>query len=251
MAKDFLPIFTMTKWRGETERYAGRISRLTIATPDVNAQLKRFPGLLSFCPSPEMSVKHRGLVYTNQLYGSAIEVLRSIQLLWAEGHFLCAGHCVRLLYEIAGGLRHFQTKVLERSMKSEQDAKEADAKLQNLMLATNAPIRLPAGIEERYKVISSNAFVQAGEAHTTGFEREYGFLCDISHPTFMHFGLYTLHWDHSWSNTINVEEIHNILERITKAAEDGARNIESAMVEIYDACVPDIETAIARTGAKK
>ena len=251
MTHEFVPIIASTKWRGETERYAGRISRLTVTTPEVIAQIKRFPGILGFVPAPAVSVKYRGLIYANQLYGSAGEVLRSAQLLWAEGHFLCAGHCARLLYEIVGGFRHFQKKVLLRSQLSELDAKEADEKLQNLLLATNAPIRLPAGIEENYKIISVANFIESAEARSPGFKAEYDFLCDISHPTYMHNYLYTLHFDHSWSNPLFVEEIHKTLERITKAAEDGVKYIVEAIAEIYNDCVPDIEKAIAESSAKE
>lgn len=250
MTHEFVPIIASTKWRGETERYAARMGRLTVKTQKVIAQFKRFPGMLNFVPTPAISVKYRGLIYTNQLYGSADEALRSAQLLWDEGHFLCAGHCIRLLYETVGGFRHFQKKVLLRSQRSEQEAKQADEKLQNLMLATNAPILLPAGIEEKYKIVSVANFIEQAEAYSPGFKAEYDFLCDISHPTFMHQYLYHLRYDHSWSNPLFVEEVHKTLERIVQTAEDGVAYVAEAVAEIYNDCVPDIEKAIAESSAK-
>ena len=60
MEKDWVPILTRTKWRGETERYAERVASLTLVNATIVEQSKRFPGLLHFAPTPEVSVKHRG-----------------------------------------------------------------------------------------------------------------------------------------------------------------------------------------------
>ncbi len=221
-----------------------RVASLTMVNATIIEQSKRFPGLLRFAPTPEVSVKHRGLIYTNQLLGSAVEVLGSVQLLWAHGHFLCAGHCIRLLHEILGALRHFQQKVLARAGRSEEDARAADEKLQRLMLATNSEVLLPAGIKEHYKVVSVQSLIDAGEAKRTGFQETYDFLCDISHPTFMHLTLYQLQWDPSWSNELSVAEIHRTLERLASVLEEDIREIGEAVFEIYDGCVPAIEEAV-------
>ena len=74
-----------------------------------------------------------------------------------------------------------------------------------------------------------------------GFMAMYEFLCDISHPTYMHNFFCLLTLDMSWSNDQNAREMHRILEMVTKAAEMAIGGISTAMIEIYDECVPDLE----------
>src|SRR5689334_10373807 len=95
-------MFSRTKWPLETATYSGRITSLTLVTPEVEAQLKRFPGLLRRYPGDLVAVKHRMLIFANGTLSSASELLRSVRLLSKEGHYLAAGHCIRLLFEVWG-----------------------------------------------------------------------------------------------------------------------------------------------------
>lgn len=238
---EFVP--SCARWKDETAPYVDRMAKLRVATDDVFSQSERFPGLLSFVPAPQISVKHRGIIYANQLLGSAVEILASTQLLWTHGHFLCGGHCIRLLLEVQGALLFFQKKILERSLRSDDEARAADEKLQRLMLATNAPMKLPIDASE-LKVVNVNEFIAAGERERSDFQADYDFLCDLSHPTLLHMEMYRLRWDASWSNPIYVEEIHNVLERLARSSEFAVTGIASTYVEIYRKCIPDIEKAV-------
>jgi len=57
-------MFSRTKWQAETVKYTGRIAALMLVTPEVEAQLKRFPGLLRK-PDDLIAVKHRMLIFAN------------------------------------------------------------------------------------------------------------------------------------------------------------------------------------------
>jgi hypothetical protein len=48
----------------------------------------------------------------------------------------------------------------------------------------------------------------------------------------------------SWSNDHNAREMHRILEKVTKAAEMAIGGISTAMIKIYDECVPDLEDCV-------
>jgi hypothetical protein len=228
-------MFSRTKWQAETAKYTGRIAALILVTPEVEAQLKRFPGLLRK-PDDLIAVKHRMLIFANHSLSSACELLLSVKLLWKEGHHLAAGHCIRL---------YAQASVLKKAAESSESAAIADARLQRLLLGTNSGPLLPAGMQEDIHVINVMDFVRAGETAVQGFTAMYEFLCDVSHPTYMHSFLYWLEVDASWSNDHNAREMHRILEKVTKAAEMAIGGISTAMIEIYDECVPDLENEIA------
>ncbi len=99
-------------------------------------------------------------------------------------------------------------------------------------------------MQEDIHVINVMDFVRAGETAVQGFTAMYEFLCDVSHPTYMHSFLYWLKVDASWSNDHNAREMHRILEKVPKAAEMAIGGISTAMIEIYDECVPDLEKEI-------
>jgi hypothetical protein len=158
---------------------------------------------------------------------------------------LAAGHCIRLLFEVWGSLLYAQASVLKKAAESSESAAIADARLQRLLLGTNSGPLLPAGMQKDIHVINVMDFVRAGETAVQGFTAMYEFLCDVSHPTYMHSFLYWLKVDASWSNDHNAREMHRILEKVTKAAEMAIGGISTAMIEIYDECVPDLEKEIA------
>jgi hypothetical protein len=114
-------------------KYTGRIAALMLVTPEVEAQLKRFPGLLRK-PDDLIAVKHRMLIFANHSLSSACELLLSVKLLWKEGHHLAAGHCIRLLFEVWGSLLYAQASVLKKAAESSESAAIADARLQKLCL---------------------------------------------------------------------------------------------------------------------
>ena len=197
-------------------------------------------------PSDLVAVEHRMLIFANHSLSSATELLSSVKILWGEGHHLAAGHCIRLLFEVWGSLLYAQTSVLKKAAELSESAAIADTRLQRLLLGTNSRPTLPAGMQEEIKVINVMEFVRAGEAAVPRFKAIYEFLCDISHPTYiMHTFFYWLTRDMSWTNDLYAHEMHRIWEELTKAAEMAARGISSAMIEIYDKCMPDIEKETA------
>ena len=103
---------------------------------------------------------------------------------------------------------------------------------------------LPAGMQEEIKVINVMEFVRAAEAAVPGSRAMYDFLCDISHPTYMHMYFFMLTRS-SWSNELCARETHRILEEVIKAAEMTVKGISAAVIEIYKECLPDIEKEIA------
>jgi hypothetical protein len=98
---------------------------------------------------------------------------------------------------------------------------------------------------EEIKVINVMEFIRAGETAVYGFEEKYKFLCDISHPTYMHSFFTWLTFDPSWSNELYVHEVHRILERVTETVEMAIRGIVAVIVAIYDDCIPNLEKVIA------
>src|ERR1700737_1938763 len=63
-------MFSRTKWQAETAKYTGRIAALMLVTPELEAQLKRFPGLLRK-PDDLIAVNHRILIFANHSLSSA------------------------------------------------------------------------------------------------------------------------------------------------------------------------------------
>src|SRR5262245_47994853 len=131
-------MFSRTKWLLETAKYTSRMTALTLVTPEVEAQLKRFPGLLRNRPDDLVAVKHRMLIFANNSLSSACELLLSVTLLSKEGHYLAAGHCSRLLFELWGSLLYAQTSVLKKATGSSEGLAIADNRLQKLLLGTNS-----------------------------------------------------------------------------------------------------------------
>jgi hypothetical protein len=238
-------MFSRTKWQAETANYTSRVADLILVTPEVEVWLKRFPGLLRNRPSALVAVKHRALIFANHSLSSASELLLSVKLLWSNGHHLAAGHCIRLLFEIWGSLLYAQASVLKKAMESSESAAIADGRLQKLMLGTNSRPLLPAGMKDEINVVNVMEFVRSGEAAIKDFKSIYEFLCDISHPTYMHSFFYWLTLDLSWSNDLNTSEMHRILEELTRAAEKVVRGISRAIIEVYDECIPDLEREVA------
>src|SRR6266481_6995036 len=137
-----------------------------------------------------------------------------------------------------------QASVLKKAAESSVSVAIADARLQRLLLGTNSGPLLQAGMQEDIHVINVMDFVRAGETAVQGFTAMYEFLCDVSHPTYMHSFLYWLRVDASWSNDHNAREMHRILEKVPKAAEMAIGGTSTVMIEIYDECVPDLEKEI-------
>jgi hypothetical protein len=81
-----------------------RIEALCLLTGALTDELANFPGRLSFQPTDAGSVRHRSLIFTNQMLTSASELLGSIKLLRSNARFLAAAHCIRLLFELWGAL---------------------------------------------------------------------------------------------------------------------------------------------------
>jgi hypothetical protein len=243
-------MFPRTQWQTEVTEYTARLAALILVTPEVEAQLNRFPGLMGRYSSDLVAVKHRTLIFANHSLSSANELLQSVKLLWTEGHHLAAGHCVRLLFEVWGSLLFAQTSVLKKAAESAEGATTADARLQKLLMGTNSRPLLPAGMLEEIKVIHVGKFKEAGEMAAPGFKATYAFLCDISHPTYMHSFFYWLTLDSAWTNQLWAQEMHRIWDELIKAAERAVGGICAGMIEIYDDCLPDIEKGIASSAPK-
>lgn len=175
------------------------------------------------------------LILTNQLLASGNELLSSIQLLWRSGHFLAGAHCIRLLFEIWGMILYAQGKVLRKA--DEGDPETADERLQRLLLGTSSAPLLPAGITDHIPAINVMEFIRAGEEAMGDFEKNYKLLCDVSHPTIMHFDFISLRCDGSWANDIYAKEAHRILDAVVRTAEMAVKGIKSDAVTIYEACV--------------
>ncbi len=238
-------MFSRTRWKEEITEYTTRLTALILVTPEVEAQLKRFPDLMGRYSSDLIAVKHRTLIFANHSLSSASELLLSVKLLWGKGHHLAAGHCIRLLFEVWGSLLYAQASVLKKAAESSESAGIADTRLQKLLMGTNSRPLLPAGMKEEIGVIRVAKFKEAGEMAASGFKATYNFLCDISHPTYMHSFFYWLTLDPAWTNQLWAREMHRIWDELIKAAETAVRGICSAMIEIYDKCIPDIEKEIA------
>ncbi|HEY5828995.1 MAG TPA: hypothetical protein VIV01_11590 [Hyphomicrobiaceae bacterium] len=238
-------MFSQKKWKEETATYVSRISKLAVVDTELEDVLRRFPGLMRRYPNDKVAVKHRLLIFANQSMQSATEVLRSVQLLTVEGHFLAAGHCIRLLHEVWGSLLYARAKVLTKAEESGEGAAIADARLQRLLLGTNSRPLLPAGMREEINKINVMEFIREAEAAVAGFAETYEFLCDISHPTYMHWYFHQITYDFSWSNDLKVAEVNRILELVTSAAEKAVSGVRAAVCEIYLQSLPDIEAEVA------
>jgi hypothetical protein len=82
-------------WATELEPYGTRINALGALFDDIAFQMKRFPGLLSFRPTPAGVVMHRALIKTNETVASAQELWSSLVLLWNHGLLLATWNCGR------------------------------------------------------------------------------------------------------------------------------------------------------------
>ncbi len=238
-------MFSQTKWKDETAAYRNRVAVLAVVDKELADVLRRFPGLMQRYPSEKVAVKHRILIFANQSMESSTEILKSVQLLMTDGHFLAAGHCIRLIHEVWGSLLYAEAKVLAKSEESEESATVADARLQRLLLGTNSGPLLPAGMKEEINKINVMEFIREGEAAVQGFTETYEFLCDISHPTYLHWFFHRITYDFSWSNHLKVAEVSRILELVTSAAEKAVLGIRAAIREIYLRSLPDIEAEVA------
>jgi len=225
----------LTSWRLEIQRYNARIAVLQLTTNEIKEQLNRFPGLLSFQPTPAGAVRHRMLILTNERLMSSTHLIDSIQLLWRSAHFLAAAHCLRLLFEVWGSLIYARARVVA---KIANDPQTADARLQKLLLGTKSAPVLPAGLTDHISVINVMEFIRAGDEAVSNFENSYNFLCDVSHPTFMHSDFHLLTYDGSWANPLYAKEAHRILEQVTATAEMAVAGIELQVRTIYQECVP-------------
>ena len=230
-------------WQQETAKYSDRIAPLTLLTKELGEELKRFPGMLSFQPTDAGSVRYRALIFISHSLSSAAELLTSIQFLWSHTHFLAAAHCIRLLYELWGSLIYAQAKVV-RKLAVAGGTEVANERMRKLSLGTKSGPLLPAGITDRITVINVMDFVRAGEEAEPGFEETYNLLCDVSHPSFMHFYIRSLTVDGSWANQVFAKEAHRILERITASSEKAVAGIELQARTIYQECLPDLMAEI-------
>ena len=113
------------------------------------------------------------------------------------------------------------------------------------MLGTNTAPQLPAGLEGPIEVVSVANFVEAAEKAMPGFEKNYKFLCDFSHPTFMHSFCNRARFDFSWQKENGPEELHHIMDRVVKCAESAVGGIKTSAFKVYTECVPAIEAEIA------
>lgn len=80
--------------------------------------------------------------------------------------------------------------------------KIADARLTKLLLGTKSFPLLPAGITEEIPVINVMEFIRSTYVASSDAEVTYNFLCDASHPTFMHYTFCSLTIDGAWMNDV-------------------------------------------------
>jgi len=199
----------------------------------------QMPRGLTLQASAKAKLKYRAVIYLHQNIASGREILQSLKLLWSHGHFLVAAHSVRLLYEIWAALLFMEGKVL-RPVEEGKDIPEADALLQRLMLGTNTECQLPAGLTQRYEVIHIGKMKKVARDVVADFNETYDFLCDVSHPTFLHDNFHLAEYDVSWSNELAKSEKHRILEKIVSISEQATLGIREAGKRTYGTALPDL-----------
>jgi hypothetical protein len=231
------------RWQQETEKYSGRIAALKLMTRELENRLSQFPGSLHFRPTDAGVVRHLSLIFVNHNLASAAELIESVRLLWRNARFLAAAHCVRLLLELWGSLIYAQDKVVNK-LAAADGAKVADQRLNKLLLGTKSGPALPAGIPGIIPVINVMEFVRAGETKSPGFEGRYNFLCDVSHPSYMHEFIRFSTFDGAWANPGFASEAHRILEQITASAEMATTGIAAQSYDIYQECLPALVAEI-------
>lgn len=239
------PLMTdVAKWEEETKEYSDRIAALRLSSKKLDDELSKFPGLLSFQPTDAGSVRHRILILANGTLATGANLLSSVQLLWKNHHFHAGAHCVRLLYE-QWGLLIYALEKIARKLEVKDGVATADERLTKLLLGTKTKTLLPAGIEGQFPVINVMEFIRAGDSVTSGYEKTYNFLCDISHPSFViHSDLFWLTHDGAWANDLYAGEAHRILEKITATAENAIMGIEMQIFSIYRTCLPPLAAEI-------
>ena len=242
-------MFPRTQWQTEVTEYTARLAALILVTAEVEAQLNRFPGLMGRYSSDLVAVKHRTLIFANHSLSSANELLKSVKLLWTEGHHLAAGHCVRLLFEVWGSLLFAQTSVSKKAAELAEGATTADARLQKLLMGTNSRPLLPAGMLEEIKVIHVGKFKEVVKWLPLDLRPH---ILSSATSLIPHTCTASLLVDPglAWTNQLWAQEMHRIWDELIKAAERAVGGICAAMIEIYDDCLPDIEKEIASSAPK-
>ena len=108
------------------------------------------------------------------------------------------------------------------------------------MLGTNTECQLPAGLTERYEVIHIGKMKKVARDIVADFDETYDFLCDVSHPTWLHENFHLAEYDVSWSNELAKAEKHRILEKVVRISEETSLGIREAGKRIYEIALPDL-----------
>jgi len=237
-------------WAAALEPYTKRIDAFGAMFADMASLMKRFPGLLSFKPTAAGSVRFRTLIKANETVASAQELWSSIVLLWSHGHILAATHCVRLVLELWAMLLFLKYEILEK-MEKGVDSEDLDELLQRLMLGTNSNPLLPAGLEGPIDLVRIKKLNKIAKKKVGTYEEDYAFLCDVSHPSYVHSYFQFVRLQPGWSNPYAVEERHRILEHVTSALERALAGIRDVIAEIYEECVPPLQAEIQSAASDK
>ncbi|MEX2166502.1 MAG: hypothetical protein WD852_05710 [Methyloceanibacter sp.] len=240
---DWTLVVKEADWASELEPYTKRIRALGESFVDMTAQMQKFPGLLDFAPTAAGSVRHRALIKTNETVASAQELWSSILLLWSQGHLLAATHCVRLMLELWALLLFLQSEIIEK-LTDGSDAGPLDELLQRLMLGTNSNPLLPAGLQGPFDLVRITKLNKIAKEKIITYQEDYAFLCDVSHPTFIHFYFQFVRLKPLWSNPYAVKERHRILEHVTSALERAMSGVRDVTIKIYEECIPPLASEI-------
>jgi hypothetical protein len=134
-------------------------------------------------------------------------------------------------------------EVLEK-MAEGADAGQVDELLQRLMPGTNSNPLLPAGLEGSLDLVRINKLNKIAKAKVATYQEDYAFLCDVSHPSYIHFYFQFVRLQPLWSNPYAVMERHRILEHVTSALERALSGIRDVTAEIYEECIPPLKAEI-------
>lgn len=187
------------------------------------------------------AVRYLLCLYVIGAIRSANEVCKSFQLVWFSGQFLVASMLTRMLIELWGSIAFAEQRVLQ--VIEAGDPLKANAKMVQLIFGSKGGVRLHNLLPINEPAINVMEFVRAADALQSGAQKDYEFLCDAAHPSYLAntFLVFAGSEHNSWSNEVFAKEMHEKLDRTLTIADRALKGIVASAMDVFERTLPQIE----------
>lgn len=238
-------------WNAETSRYLPRFQALPVHISEASSVLSSLGVTLPLNGSEGIrTILMTQLVLFNiSSLRVSHDLTKAAELLFREGRITSVCLQLRLLFEFWGATA-FASALCDRVRNAAnlEDAATLETvvvPINRLIAGSRSPVKLPWGGETRATSYNVMNFIQHLEKCEPGTKREYDFLCEACHPSFVQHSYFWMAGSagDNWTNEVFREHAHALLEQLISAGEKATLGLAKATEHVTAVSRPFIVTS--------